>query len=269
MESNNEYALITGASLGIGREIAKEFARRKINTLLIALDTSDLYDIQKDLQDNYDIRAECFPTNLTDSNSAATIYNWCQENLFVVKYLINNAGFGASGFFESVPLNRYYQMIDLNTKAYIAMTHQFLPDMKTLGESYIMNTSSMEANLPVPYKAVYTGTKNFVYAFSMALSKEVQPSGVRVSILCPGPVPTNEEGLKRLETQGMKGQMLALYPEQVAKYAVKNLLEGQLIIHPGRMNRWINRFHRMLPIPLKMRILEKMFRSYTEVSPSK
>ena len=66
MESNNEYALITGASLGIGREIAKEFARRKINTLLIALDTPDLYDIQKDLQDNYDIRAECFPVDLTD-----------------------------------------------------------------------------------------------------------------------------------------------------------------------------------------------------------
>jgi short-subunit dehydrogenase len=269
MESNNEYALITGASLGIGREIAKEFARRKINTLLIALDTPDLYDVQKDLRDNYDIRAECFPTDLTDPRSAAMIYTWCKENDYVVKYLINNAGFGASGFFESVPLNRYYQMIDLNIKAYVALTHLFLPDLKSLGEGYIMNTSSMEANLPVPYKAVYTGTKNFVYAFSMALSKEVQRSGVRVSILCPGPVPTNEEGLKRLETQGKRGQMLVQYPDQVASYAVKNLLHGRLIIHPGRMNRWINRCHRLLPVPLKMRILEKMFRSYTEVSPSK
>ncbi|MGB5509502.1 SDR family NAD(P)-dependent oxidoreductase, partial [Robiginitalea sp.] len=98
MESNNEYALITGASLGIGREIAKEFAQRKINTLLIALDTPDLYDIQKDLRDNYNIRAETFPIDLTDSASASAIYNWCQENTYVVKYLINNAGFGASGF---------------------------------------------------------------------------------------------------------------------------------------------------------------------------
>ncbi|MDM9632246.1 SDR family NAD(P)-dependent oxidoreductase [Robiginitalea aurantiaca] len=269
MESKHEYALITGASLGIGREIAKEFAQRKINTLLVALDTPELYQIQKDLREDFHIRAETYPADLTDPACAIAIHQWCKENDFVVKYLINNAGIGESGFLEDIALKRYCQMIDLNTKAYIALTHQFLPDLKKLGEAYIMNTSSMEATLPLPYKAVYTGTKNFIYAFSLALNQEVRRYGVRVSVLCPGPVLTNEEGLKRIEAQGKKARMMMLYPDQVASYAIKNLLGGRLVINPGRMNRWINRLQRLIPMHLKMRILEQMFRSYTRVSPSK
>ena len=260
---HDEYALITGASLGIGRELAREFARRNINTLLVALDTPDLEAIQRELTDQYGIHACCFPTDLTDPSSAAAIYQWCQDNDFVVKYLINNAGFGASGYFEKVPLERYIQMIDLNNKAYVSLTHVFLPHMKELGESYIMNTSSMEATLPAPYKAVYTGTKNFVYSYSLALSQEVRKFGVRVSILCPGPVPTNEEGIVRLESQGKKARLLMMYPNEVAAHAVQELLNGKVVIHPGRVNRWINRIHGLIPMNVKMRILERMFRVYT------
>lgn len=263
MQGSNQYALITGASLGIGREIAREFAQRKINTLLVALDTPELTEACDELMEQYGITAASFPTDLTDPSSATHIYNWCRENKYVVRYLINNAGFGASGYFENVPLDRYCQMIDLNNKAYIAMTHLFLPGMKLLGDSYIMNTSSMEANLPAPYKAVYTGTKNFVYSFSMALNQEVKKYGVKVSILCPGPVPTNEEGIVRLESQGKKARLLMMYPNEVAARAVQEMLNGKTVIHPGRMNRWINRIHRFIPMPVKMRILEKMFRVYT------
>ena len=103
----------------------------------------------------------------------------------------------------------------------------------------------------------------------MALNQEVNKYGVRVSILCPGPVLTNEEGLKRIEAQGKKARMLMLYPDQVATYAVKYLLSGRLIIQPGRMNRWINRFHPLIPMSIKMRLVEKMFRSYTLESTAK
>ena len=263
METSNEYALITGASLGIGREIAREFAQRNINTLLVALDTPELREIQEELEDKYQIQAASYPADLTDPSSAESIYTWCRDNNYVIRYLINNAGFGASGYFENVPLTRYCQMIDLNNKAYISLTHAFLPDMKTLGDSYIMNTSSMEANLPAPYKAVYTGTKNFVYSFSMALNQEVKKYGVKVSILCPGPVPTNEEGIVRLVPQGKKARLLMMYPNEVAARAVQEMLNGKTVIHPGRMNRWINRIHRFIPMPVKMRILERMFRVYT------
>jgi short-subunit dehydrogenase len=126
-----------------------------------------------------------------------------------------------------------------------------------------MNTSSMEATLPLPYKAVYTGTKNFVYSFSLALNQEIRKFGVKMSILCPGPVLTNEGGLKRIQAQGGKAKLLLLMPEEVARVGVKNMLKGMLIINPGKMNWWITKIQKLIPTRLKMRILEKIFRAYT------
>jgi short-subunit dehydrogenase len=123
----------------------------------------------------------------------------------------------------------------------------------------------MEATLPLPYKAVYTGTKNFIYAYSLALNEEVRRFGVKVSILCPGPVLTNEGGLKRLKAQGGKGgkaKLLLMMPDQVARIAVKNMLNGMLIINPGKMNWWITKIVKFIPTRLKMRMLEKIFNVY-------
>lgn len=263
MNSNNEYALITGASLGIGKEIALELSRKNINTLLIALDTPELYAVRDLISDKYKTSVDVFAADLTNPDSADQIYTWCRNNNYVVKILINNAGFGEGGYFEKIPLERYCKMIDLNNKAYIAMIHRFLPDMKKMGDTHIMNTSSMEATLPLPYKAVYTGTKNFVHAFSLALNQEVRRFGVKVSILCPGPVLTNEGGLQRLKAQGAKAKLLLMMPEDVARVAVKNMLKGMLIINPGKMNWWITKIQKLIPTRLKMKLLEKIFRAYT------
>lgn len=257
-----DYALITGASLGIGREIAKELSRRKFNTLLVALDGKELDEVKNYISEKYNTEVHTLAVDLTEPTSAAKVYNWCKSNGYTVKYLINNAGFGEGGYFENVPLERYLKMIDLNNKAYISLTHFFLPDLKKMNGAHIMNTSSMEATLPLPYKAVYTGTKNFIYAYSLALNQEVRKFGVKVSILCPGPVLTNEGGLKRLQAQGGKANLLLLMPDKVAKIAVKYMLRGMLIINPGKMNWWITKIQKFIPTRLKMRILEKIFRAY-------
>lgn len=263
MNTNNEYALITGASLGIGKEIAFELSRRNINTLLVALDNPDLYTVRDQIAEKYQTRVDAFGVDLTNHEAADQIYDWCRKNNYIVKILINNAGFGEGGYFEKIPLKRYCDMIDLNNKAYIAMIHRFLPDMKNMGGSHIMNTSSMEAVLPLPYKAVYTGTKNFVYAYSLALNQEVRRFGVMVSILCPGPVLTNEGGLLRLQAQGAKAKLMLMMPDVVARVAVKNMLKGMLIINPGKMNWWITKIQKFIPTRLKMKLLEKIFRAYT------
>jgi uncharacterized protein len=263
MDSKNAYALITGASLGIGREIAIELSRHNINTILVALDTPDLFAVRDHIAEKYHTQVHVFPADLTNQESAGQIYTWCQENNYIVKILINNAGFGEGGYFENIPFERYCKMIDLNNKAYIAMIHRFLPDMKKLGDTHIMNTSSMEATLPLPYKAVYTGTKNFVYAYSLALNQEVRRFGVKVSILCPGPVLTNEGGLQRLKAQGAKAKLLLMMPDEVARVAVKNMLKGMLIINPGKLNWWITKIQKLIPTRLKMKLLEKIFRAYT------
>ena len=120
----------------------------------------------------------------------------------------------------------------------------------------------MEATLPLPYKAVYTGTKNFIFAFSLALNEEVRRFGVKITILCPGPVLTNEGGLERIKSQGAKAKLILMMPDQVAKIAVKNMLRGMLISNPGKMNWWITKLAKVIPSRLKMTLLEKMFSTY-------
>jgi len=262
MKLENDYALITGASLGIGREIAKELSKRNYNTLLVALDTPDLNELQSHIDDTYITKVDSFACDLMDKTSADKVYNWCLEHNYNVTILINNAGFGEGGYFENIPLERYCQMIDLNNKAYVSLIYKFLPDMKKHGNCHIMNTSSMEATLPLPYKAVYTGTKNFIYSYSLALNEEVRKFGVKITVLCPGPVLTNEGGLQRYKAQGAKSKLLILKPEQVAKIAVKNMLGGMLISNPGRVNWWVTKIAKFVPTRLKMRILEKIFSVY-------
>lgn len=260
--ASNDYALITGASLGIGRELAKEFSRRKINTLLVALEEKELDEVKKYISEKYHTKVDALAIDLTEPASVGKIYEWCKSNGYTVRYLVNNAGFGEGGYFEDIPLERYLKMIDLNNKAYISTIHYFLADLKKMNGAHIMNTSSMEATLPLPYKAVYTGTKNFIYAYSLALNQEVRRFGVKVSILCPGPVLTNEGGLKRLKAQGKKANLILLMPDKVAKIAVKRMLGGMLIINPGKMNWWVTKIQKLIPTRLKMKILEKIFRAY-------
>lgn len=262
MNSEKDYALVTGASLGIGKEIAMELSRRNFNTLLIALDTPDLKEVENYISGNYPTQVDSFGIDLTEPNAQQLIYDWCKKNQYNVTILINNAGFGEGGYFEDIPLERYCKMIDLNNKAYVSLIHKFLPDMKKLEKSHIMNTSSMEATLPLPYKAVYTGTKHFIYAYSLALNEEVRRFGVKVSVLCPGPVLTSKGCLNRAKSQGEKVKLLLLEPDRVAKIAVRNMLKGKTVINPGKMNWWITGGLKIIPTTIKMRLLERIFNVY-------
>ncbi len=263
MNSNNEFALITGASLGIGREIAKELSGRNINTLLVALDTPDLKETENYISNNYSTRVYSLGIDLTDPSATGIIYDWCKTNHYNVKILINNAGFGESGCFENIPLERYWKMIELSNKVYVSLTHKFLPDMKRSEKGYIMNTSSMEARIPSPYKAVYAGTKHFIYGYSLALKGELRKYGIKVSVLCPGPVLTNGEVLERVNSQGGKAKMLLLKPDQVARIAVRNMLKGKPVINPGKMNWFLTQLSHFMPIGLKMKLLERIFKVYS------
>ena len=146
-------------------------------------------------------------------------------------------------------------MVRLNNEALVAMTYLFLPELKKHDKAHLLCSSSMGATLRLPYKAVYTGTKNFIYAFSLALREELRPSTVRVSILCPGPVLTNPDGLKRIQSQGNKGQILMSMPDMVARIAIKNMLKGKAIIIPGWLPWTIVKTFKLMPTLWKMRIL--------------
>jgi short-subunit dehydrogenase len=122
----------------------------------------------------------------------------------------------------------------------------------------------MEATLPLPYKAVYTASKSFVYAFTLALREELANQHIKVSVVCPGPVLTNPEALKRMLAHGFRGRMVVQKPEQVAAIGIKNLLKGKRVTIPGRLNWLLVKVGKLIPTNLKMNLLERLFRVYRD-----
>lgn len=259
---DNQYALITGGSSGIGKAIAMELAQRGVKILIVALEDPILHEVAQQIRKDYTVEVDCFGIDLTVETAPKLVYDWCKANNYQVGILINNAGFGRGGLFEDTSIQDYYQMMRLNNQAAVGLTYYFLPDLKTLPQAFILNVSSMEATLPLPYKAVYTGTKNFIYAFSLALREELKFGQVKVSVLCPGPVLTNEDGLKRIKAQGGQSQVLLMLPDQVAKFAIPRMLKGRRVLIPGAFPWAIVKLLKLFPTGLKMSILERIFRVY-------
>lgn len=257
-----KYALITGACKGIGKALAYEFAVRGMNVLLVSNDRECLQDVCNDIHAKTGVLSHCLPIDLMEEGATERVYRWVQENAFHVNILINNVGIGKGGTFSSMTLKDIQHMMLLNNKVMVELTYHLLPELQKHDEAYILSLSSLEARLPLPYKAIYTGTKNFVYAFSLAIAQELKFSHIKVSVLCPGPVLTNPEGLSRINAHGRRSKLLMMYPEQVARIAVKAMLKGKQVIVPGRLNAVFFKLGSILPVGLKMNILERLFRVY-------
>jgi len=149
-------------------------------------------------------------------------------------------------------------MLQLNNQAMLELTHHFLPTLLQQDRAYILNMGSMESILPMPVKASYTATKHFVYAFSLALREELRQTRVQVSVLCPGPVITNEDGLRRIERSGAKARIAVMLPEEVAPIAIAGLLANKRRIFPGRLNNLVIQVNRLVPLSARMWLLRKV-----------
>lgn len=263
-DTSKPYALLTGASMGIGRSMAHKLAGLGHHLILVALPDQILKDFAKELETTYNVKAIPYGIDLTAEDAPKRIFDFCTKHKLEVNILINNAGFGLGGLFENIDLSRYNTMMSLNTRTIIGMTHYFLPKLKQHQESYILNTSSMEALLPVPYKSVYTATKGFIYSFSLALREEVRPYNVNVSVLCPGSVLTNKEGLKRIKAMGWKAKMMVMMPDEVADNALDKMFKKKGVIVPGGFNLFFTKLGKVLPTSVKMNLLEKIFSAYKE-----
>ena len=261
---DKKYTLITGASMGIGRAFAFECASRGMDLLLVALPDPVLEETKEQVNKQFSVDVITYGIDLTHPAAAQTLYTYCLQQKIEINILINNAGMGAGGRFENIPHQIYLNMLHLNNQALTLMTYYFLPMLKQHPSAFILNMSSMEATLPLPYKSVYTGTKGFIYSFSLALREELASSNVKVSVLCPGPVLTNPEGLKRMNAHGNRAKMVMLMPEVVAKIGIENLLKGKGVIVPGKINWSIVKLMKLCPTSLKMKLLERVFRVYKD-----
>ncbi len=258
------YTLITGGSQGIGRALSMECAKGGQNLIIVALPNEHLENTAAEIRTAHSVEVLTLGIDLSKENAALEVFEWCKKNNYSVNILINNAGFGRSGWFEQLPLSTYQTMISLNNRALFEMCHYFIPVLKEKAPAYLMNMSSLEAYLPTPYKAAYTATKHFVYAFTLALHEELKPFNVHAAVLCPGSVLTNEDGLKRIQSMGAAAKMVVMMPEPVAEKAITALFKKRSIIVPGSVNKFIVFISKLIPIRRKMRLLEKIFRSYVK-----
>lgn len=260
-ENELSYALITGGSQGIGRAIAIELAKKQIPLLIVALDQPILDQTADEIRKKYQVAVHTFGIDLSRKDAPQEVFNWYKNQHFSIKMLINNAGFGRSGLMHAFPLSEYYSMIELNNRAAVGLTYLFLPELQRQPEAHILLMSSMEAALPLPYKAVYAGTKNFLYGYGLALREELAETSVNVSILCPGPTVTNESGMKRIKAQPNSKYIVSM-PDDVAREGVEGMLRGKNIIIPGRFPKTIFKLGRLLPAGLKMNLLEKVAQNF-------
>jgi uncharacterized protein len=256
--NTSPFALITGASSGIGKAIAFELASRKKNLLLVALPNTGLKKIAQDLCTNHAILVHSLEVDLTEEHATENVYQWCIRNHYPVDVLINNAGFGNLSALEKTVSEEIITMINLNSKALALMTHRFIPLLKRHPRAYLLNVGSLASFMPVPNKSIYAATKSFVYAFSYSLRLELMSTGISVSCLCPGSTITGTNASEIIKRTKVNKSFIQL-PEEVASIAVRELLRGTFRIIPGSHNLIFYRLRQWLPEILVIWILQRVF----------
>lgn len=252
-----EYTLITGASSGIGYEMAKQLAAKNINLILVARSEEKLLQLQAELKKVHLIEVEYFLFDLSEPNSAQDLYLAIKERGFQVSGLINNAGFGDYGNFTEMSLKKDEEMIAVNVTALVGLTKLFGADMVKAKKGRILNVASLLSFLPFPYYSVYSATKSFVLAFTETIAAELQGTGVTVTALCPGTVETAFHTDKMRKTNAMSANK-PMPASIVAKAGVELFLNGKGKKVVGFLNWFLSNLPRVTPDIMMMRIKKNL-----------
>ena len=238
-------ALITGASSGIGRDIAKELARRGYDIVIVARSEDKLNELKNEINN---VQVESIPMDISNLDNCKDLYN----KVGYVDILVNNAGFGLFGKFNTTDIDREMEMVDLNVKSLHYLTKLFLKDMVEKDKGYILNVASIAGHLPGPFMSTYYATKHYVFNLSESINEELKKdrSHVRVGTLNPGPVDTNFN-----KVANVKFNLSSLTSEYVAKYTVDRMLKGKTDITPGFGVRCTRFFAKVVPDTLMAKIV--------------
>jgi short-subunit dehydrogenase len=258
--SGARYALITGASKGLGKYFARALAARKQNLILVARSKDKLKALAAELRNAHEILAEPLEFDLATPGAGLTLAQLLRERNLQVEVLVNNAGFGERGKFLELPLQRQMQMIHLQNTAVVELTYQLLPAMISAGHGGVINVSSLAGLQPVPYAAIYSATKSFLTTFSMALREELRSTGVTVVTVCPGRLRADPEDPEALEKR-QKVPGGEQRHEDVVNQTLKKLDSGGGLVIPGRLNRLTVRGQRLMSLNAVPKIVAKMSKS--------
>jgi uncharacterized protein len=235
--TTQKFALITGASSGIGKALAENFAKDGYHLVLAARGVAKMQALADDLRQRYKIRVEVIGADLETNDGAAQLHATVKARNITLSALVNNAGYGTFGEFKDSLLAPELAMMQLNMSTVVVLTKLFLPDLiATRGK--VMNTASTAAFQPGPYMAVYYATKAFVLSFSEAIAAELEGTGVTVTALCPGPTASGFQDKADMHASALvKGKTLP-GAQEVAEAGYRAMQRGQRVFVPGFMN-WV------------------------------
>ena len=233
------FALITGASRGIGKSIATELASRKFNILLVARDEQLLKKHALLLHSTYGVQVNFFALDLTEDGAIDKLMRWLEESGYIVSVLVNNAGYGLSGSMNSYSFLEHKNMMTLNMEVPVALTYRLLPMLSSQKKSYILNVGSSASYQSVPGMNIYAASKSFILSFSRGLCYELRNTSISVCVVNPGATDTDFPIRAKIFGQKAINMIKAtnMSAEAVAKIAVDGMLKGQTEIVAGRLNK--------------------------------
>ncbi len=251
----NGTALVTGASGGIGMEIARVLSREGYRVVLVARRREELERLAAELGN-----ALVCTADLTKREAADDVLAWCVKEKLEIDVLVNNAGFGSAGFFADLDTKRELDMVQVNCGALVHFTRLFLTPMLARKRGRILNVGSTAGFQPGPFMAVYYATKAFVNSFSEALSVELQGTGVSCTVLCPGPTETGFVAAAKMEGSALFKMLAVSNAKSVAEDGVRGMLRGKAIVVPGVTNKLAIQANRVSPRALVRAMTGRMNR---------
>jgi uncharacterized protein len=256
---NPTYALVTGASQGLGKVFAQELAAYKQNVILVARSRDKLENLANELRSSQSVLAEVLEFDLASPSAGSGLVRQLRDRNLEVNLLVNNAGFGVRGEFRNLTLRRQMEMLSLNNAAIVELTYALLPSLMKHPQAGIINVSSSAGFQPIPFASLYAATKSFLTSFSMGLREELRSSSVSVVTLCPGRILANGhngEGKNGHRKFGFVYQS----PNEVVRETLESLANGGGLVIPGFVNKLSVFAQRLIPRRAVPALVAKMSR---------
>jgi len=251
-------ALITGASGGIGEELARLFAGTRHDLVLVARSEEKLQALSGELSRAHGVQSRALPADLADPAAPPRLFQAIEDQGITIDVLVNNAGFGARGAFSEIDYEVESRMIQLNVATLTHLTRLFLPGMLERRSGKVLNVASTAAFVPGPFMAVYYASKAYVLSFSEGLSEEVQGTGVTVTALCPGPTQTNFAAAAGNQDSILFRTGSVMDARTVARAGYDGLMAGERLVVPGWSNQMTVFSTRLAPRTMLAKITRKL-----------
>jgi short-subunit dehydrogenase len=253
---NDGFALITGASRGLGMAFARALAQRHCNLVLVARSAEPLQAFANELRRAHPVAVVAIQLDLSTAGAGQILAEQLSSGGIPIELLVNNAGFGLRGEFRANSLPRQLEMLRLNNQAIVELTYSLLPGMLERRQKGIINISSTAGFQPIPFASAYSATKAFLTTFSLALEQELRSAGVTVVTVCPGRLSKTENG----SSEQARGKWAGIYqtPEDVVDDALRVLADGGGLTVPGTLNKFSVFAQRLIPRKIVPRLVAKL-----------